>query len=81
MDTEGNGVRIFAPGGMVALAMSPWIGANHTQANANLIAAAPEMYEALYEIAHELASRTDLMGLSDMIGEAATVLAKARGEK
>ena len=86
IDGEGIGYRVFAPRGCVALAFSPSVGAQHTEANALLIAAAPEMHEALEILLVEHARASVALGLplpADTPGSIAAraALAKARGEE
>ena len=50
---------------------------NECQANAHLIAAAPDMYELLRKLTHWGNSKHDVIRL---LNEADTLLAKARGE-
>ena len=53
-----------------------------TVANARLIAAAPELYESLDKLLHQLSINDDegLFEHADMVIDARAVLAKARGE-
>ena len=69
--------------GTEAIGEIAWIGENNfktqAEANAHLIAAAPEMYEALEQCLERL-EVIDPARLSNRIANAKAVLAKARGE-
>jgi len=69
--------NIWAVSLQVASAKSPWLKQEVQEANANLIAAAPEMYEALKAVQRTL-SAIDTSEIAQAID---TALAKAEGDQ
>ena len=66
--------------GMVAKVLERYMDRAEREANANLIALAPELYEVLENIVTEL-EETGCQGELDSYPQARTALAKARGEQ
>ena len=59
-----------------------WITEGEAEANANLIAAAPELYEALERAVEALTQGNEYQGeVLEVMAEGRTALAKARGEQ
>ncbi len=75
-----DGVHIVAPtkSALPGIAVATWCDTPETHANARLMAAAPELYEAL-ELAWDYACQGTRLGHDDVSAVVNAALAKARG--